>query len=152
MTKKMSSASKKKKEGQKRPCIPLWPTFPSMCHMLPLSRLIRPRTSGVAVTADAGMKCTRGQNFSSCWQLVFAVTAMGVGLEGMQMPCWPSGFITSSPRLVRHLGTCQRLYSICHKPRFSLRRIHSLGVIDWQVFVSCLTTLTPKVFQPISFS
>lgn len=43
-------------------------------------------------------------------------------------------------------------YAVNHASVWDTEPARGCNLIDWQIFMSGLTPLTPKVFQPISFS
>lgn len=133
--KKMSSS-----QCQKRPCIPLCSLFPCICHMLPLSHLIKHHTGGLAVMADTGMKCTWSRispcagSLSSLWLL----TVTGWFWKACESRADPQEWTHLHQGLSISSGHVNNLHHICHKPRFRLCRMQSPQVDTVWLIGRCL--------------
>lgn len=109
--------------------------------------------------ADIGMKCTQGQNLCLCWHLVFTVSVTHFGLSRGGIERHVSAMLTLRNC---HIFTeaCQSpqdtpvsVYGVNHASAFvGYKKLQEDTMIDWQIFISSPTPLTPNVFQPISFS
>lgn len=123
--KKCQARSQKKRIEKKKAMHFTMLAFPSICHMLPLSDLIKHHTIGVAVMADADMKCT--------WS---AHEAEFLLVSAACLPCdwWlpQGGSGRQATRRNEHIftwglsvnpGRINNLHRARHKPRFRLCRM-----------------------------